>query len=323
MTDGAAYLGSMTRTFAGIGRLEGRAASANLLDGGSPNYRCYTCADGRYVAVGALEPQFWAALCTAIGQDPATAPSPYDAAQHDACTAMLESTFATRTRDEWAAVFAPLDACVAPVLTLAEALAHPHNVARGTYVEVGGAAVPGPAPRFSATPGTRPGSRVEVGRDTVALLDRGRLHRRRDRPHCAPRRVDLNARPASVVVMDYKLELVLVPVSDVDAAKAFYVDKVGFVADHDQRVNESLRFVQLTPPGSACSIALGEGLTTMTPGSLEGLQLVVDDADAGPRRVRRPRAGRRRRAGPAVGPVRLFADPDGNRWSVQEIVRPA
>ena len=120
--------------------------------------------------MGALEPQFWAALCTAIGQDAATAPSPYDAAQHDACTAMLEATFATRTRDEWAAVFEPLDACVAPVLTLAEALDHPHNVARGTYVQVAGTDVPGPAPRFSATPG-RAGEPVEVGRDTVTLLE--------------------------------------------------------------------------------------------------------------------------------------------------------
>src|SRR3954447_6574463 len=80
--------------------------------------------------------------------------------------------------------------------------------------------------------------------------------------------------------MDFKLELVCVPVSDVDRAKEFYVDKVGFNADHDHRVNESLRFVQLTPPGSGCSICLGEGLTTMAPGSLEGLQLVVADADA-------------------------------------------
>src|SRR5437763_5975923 len=80
--------------------------------------------------------------------------------------------------------------------------------------------------------------------------------------------------------MDFKLELVCVPVSDVDRAKAFYVDQAGFTADHDHRVNESLRFVQLTPPGSACSITIGEGLTTMEPGSLKGLQVVVADADA-------------------------------------------
>jgi catechol 2,3-dioxygenase-like lactoylglutathione lyase family enzyme len=122
--------------------------------------------------------------------------------------------------------------------------------------------------------------------------------------------------------MDLKLELVCVPVTDVDRAKAFYVDQVGFVADHDQRVNESLRFVQLTPPGSGCSICIGEGLTTMTPGSLEGLQLVVDDADA----ARAAFASR----GLDVGAVQelpwgrfvYFKDPDGNSWNVQQIVRP-
>ena len=80
--------------------------------------------------------------------------------------------------------------------------------------------------------------------------------------------------------MDYKLELVGVPVSDVDRAKAFYVDQVGFVADHDQVVNEDIRFVQLTPPGSACSIAIGKGITKMAPGSLDNLQIVVADAEA-------------------------------------------
>jgi catechol 2,3-dioxygenase-like lactoylglutathione lyase family enzyme len=122
--------------------------------------------------------------------------------------------------------------------------------------------------------------------------------------------------------MDFKLELMTVPVSDVDRAKQFYVDKVGFNADHDHRVNESLRFVQLTPPGSGCSICIGEGLTTMAPGSLEGLQLVVDDAD----KARTEFAGR----GLDVGEVQdlpwgrfvYFKDPDGNSWNVQEIVRP-
>jgi catechol 2,3-dioxygenase-like lactoylglutathione lyase family enzyme len=121
--------------------------------------------------------------------------------------------------------------------------------------------------------------------------------------------------------MDYKLELVCIPVSDVDRAKAFYVDRVGFHADHDQRVNESLRFVQLTPAGSGCSICIGEGLTTMEPGSLEGLQLVVDDADA----ARADFASR----GLDVAEVQelpwgrfvYFKDPDGNSWNVQQIVR--
>ena len=122
--------------------------------------------------------------------------------------------------------------------------------------------------------------------------------------------------------MDYKLELLCVPVTDVDVAKAFYVDKVGFHADHDQRVSESLRFVQLTPPGSGCSICIGEGLTTMAAGSLEGLQLVVDDADAAHAEL----SGR----GVEVSEVDdqpwgrfvYFKDPDGNAWNVQEIKRP-
>ena len=168
MVDGAAYLGSMTRAFLAVGGWRDRPES-NFLDGGSPNYRCYACADGKYVAVGAIEPQFWSALCAAIGQDPATAPSPYDPAQFGDCAAMLESTFAGRTRDEWAQVFEPLDACVAPVLSLEEALEHPHNTERGTYVPVGDATMPGPAPRFSATPG-RAGELTEIGADTVALL---------------------------------------------------------------------------------------------------------------------------------------------------------
>jgi catechol 2,3-dioxygenase-like lactoylglutathione lyase family enzyme len=126
----------------------------------------------------------------------------------------------------------------------------------------------------------------------------------------------------SVPVMDFRLELITVPVSDVDRAKAFYVDKAGFHLDHDHRVHESLRFVQLTPPGSGCSIAIGEGLTTMAPGSVEGLQLVVDDADA----ARAQFAER----GLEVGEVEdlpwgrfvYFKDPDGNSWNVQQIVRP-
>src|SRR3954465_344086 len=80
--------------------------------------------------------------------------------------------------------------------------------------------------------------------------------------------------------MDWKLELVQVPVSDVDRAKAFYVDQIGFNADHDHQVTDDLRFVQLTPPGSACSISIGTGITQMAPGSLQGLQIVIDDADA-------------------------------------------
>jgi predicted enzyme related to lactoylglutathione lyase len=118
--------------------------------------------------------------------------------------------------------------------------------------------------------------------------------------------------------MDFKLELISVPVSDVDRAKAFY-EKAGFNADHDHTVSEDLRFVQLTPPGSACSIALGKGLSKMAPGSVEGLQLVVSDIEAA-------RAELVER-GIEVSDVQdfpwgrfvFFSDPDGNAWAVQQI----
>ena len=106
--------------------------------------------------------------------------------------------------------------------------------------------------------------------------------------------------------MDYKLELIAVPVSDVDRAKAFYVDQAGFNADHDHVVNENLRFVQLTPPGSACSIAIGQGVTDSAPGSMKGLQLVVESAEAAHAGALRPRRRGRRRAGLPVGPLRLL-----------------
>ena len=119
--------------------------------------------------------------------------------------------------------------------------------------------------------------------------------------------------------MDMKLELVAVPVSDVDRAKEFYVDKVGFVADHDHVINDELRFVQLTPPGSACSICFGIGLTKMTPGSLDNMQIVVSDADA----IRAELVGRGVEASEvdeqAWGRFVYFSDPDGNGWSLQEL----
>jgi catechol 2,3-dioxygenase-like lactoylglutathione lyase family enzyme len=119
--------------------------------------------------------------------------------------------------------------------------------------------------------------------------------------------------------VDWRLELVQVPVSDVDRAKSFYVDRVGFHADHDHQVNEGLRFVQLTPPGSGCSIALGTGLGEMAPGSVQGLQLVVEDVHA----ARTELAER----GVEVSDVQdfpwgsfvFFSDPDGNGWAVQQI----
>jgi catechol 2,3-dioxygenase-like lactoylglutathione lyase family enzyme len=123
--------------------------------------------------------------------------------------------------------------------------------------------------------------------------------------------------------VDYRLELIAVPVSDVDRAKAFYTDRAGFNADHDHRVNENLRFVQLTPPGSACSIAIGQGITDAEPGSVKGLQLVVEDAGT----ARDDLRSRGVDAGDVQefpwGRFVFFSDPDGNGWSVQEITTPA
>jgi len=119
--------------------------------------------------------------------------------------------------------------------------------------------------------------------------------------------------------VDWKLELVAIPVSDVDRAKSFYVEQAGFNADHDHTVSEEIRFVQLTPPGSACSIALGNGLTDAEPGSVVGLQLVVEDiAQAHDELAQR---------GVDVSDVQqfpwgsfvFFSDPDGNKWSVQQL----
>jgi len=121
--------------------------------------------------------------------------------------------------------------------------------------------------------------------------------------------------------MDWKLELVPVPVSDVDLAKAFYTEKVGLHADHDQRVNDELRFVQLTPPGSACSIYIGTGLTKMKAGSLEGLQMVVPDIEKAHAQLAERGVAVSGVEDLAWGRFVYFSDPDGNKWSVQELPR--
>ncbi len=123
--------------------------------------------------------------------------------------------------------------------------------------------------------------------------------------------------------IEMRLELIPVPVSDVDRAKSFYVDQVGFNADHDHQVNEQLRFVQLTPPGSKCSISLTTGAHQMSPGSIEGLQVVVDDADAARAQLVESGVEASDVQEFPWGRFVFFSDPDGNRWSVQQIVRPA
>jgi predicted enzyme related to lactoylglutathione lyase len=119
--------------------------------------------------------------------------------------------------------------------------------------------------------------------------------------------------------MDMKLELIAVPVSDVDRAKRFYTESVGFNADHDHAVSEDVRFVQLTPPGSACSIAIGRGLTPSEPGSLQGLQLVVTDIEAAREQLVAGGVEASEIQDFPWGSFVFFSDPDGNGWAVQQI----
>jgi predicted enzyme related to lactoylglutathione lyase len=125
--------------------------------------------------------------------------------------------------------------------------------------------------------------------------------------------------PAAATV-EMRLELVPVPVTDVDRAKRFYVEQAGFVLDHDHTVSDEVRFVQLTPPGSACSIAIGKGLTELAPGALDGLQLVVASAEAAREALRGGGVETTEVQEFPWGRFVFFADPDGNRWAVQEIV---
>jgi predicted enzyme related to lactoylglutathione lyase len=123
--------------------------------------------------------------------------------------------------------------------------------------------------------------------------------------------------------MDWKIELVPIPVTDVDRAKKFYTEQAGFNADHDHQVSDNLRFVQLTPPGSACSIVLGTGITQVPPGSVQGVQMVVRDIEAAKAELNS--------RGVDCGEIQefpwgrfvFFSDPDGNGWSVQELQRPS
>jgi predicted enzyme related to lactoylglutathione lyase len=119
--------------------------------------------------------------------------------------------------------------------------------------------------------------------------------------------------------MDFKLELVAVPVSDVDRAKAFYSERAGFNVDNDVTVSDGLRFIQLTPPGSACSIAIGEGITEMEPGSAQGLQLVVDEIEAARDELSARGVELSEVQDFPWGRFVFFSDPDGNGWAVQQI----
>ncbi|MFM1987145.1 MAG: hypothetical protein RJA99_102 [Pseudomonadota bacterium] len=170
MVDGASSLATMFHGMMAAGRWDGTARGVNALDGGAPWYDTYETRDGRHVAVGAIEPQFYALLLKGLGLEGGSLPAQHDRSGWPVLRARFAEVFRTRTRDEWAAVFEGVDACVAPVLDFTEARAHPHNVARGTFVEVAGLAQPAPAPRFSRTPGAIRGAPPERGQGGRAAL---------------------------------------------------------------------------------------------------------------------------------------------------------
>ncbi|HEY8081656.1 MAG TPA: CaiB/BaiF CoA-transferase family protein, partial [Acidimicrobiales bacterium] len=152
MTDGSASLMTMAHSFLAAG-LSSEERGTNLLDTGAHFYEVYETSDGRYVAVGAIEPRFYAALLEGLGLDAGELPRQMDSSSWPQMKARFAELFAQRSRDEWEVHFAGTEACVAPVLSPLEAPDHAHNAARGTFVEVAGVRQPGPAPRFSRTPG--------------------------------------------------------------------------------------------------------------------------------------------------------------------------
>ena len=170
MVDGAALLMSLFHSMSSIGMWR-EEAGVNLLDSGTPFYDAYRTADGKWLAIGCLEPQFYAEWLRISGLDGADLPEQFDLAGWPVLRQRFAEVVATRTRDEWAALVDGTDACVAPVLSMSEAPGHPHLAARGTFVEVDGMVQAAPAPRFSRTPADRPGS--VLASDRRALLDWG------------------------------------------------------------------------------------------------------------------------------------------------------
>ena len=171
MTDGSASLMTMAHSFLAAG-LSTERRGANLLDTGAHFYEVYETADARFVAVGAIEPRFYAALVEGLGLDAAELPRQMDAASWPTMKARFAERFKSKTRDEWEAHFAGTEACVAPVLSPLEAIDHPHNVARATFVEIAGVRQPGPAPRFSRTASEVASPPEQPGRSTTAALER-------------------------------------------------------------------------------------------------------------------------------------------------------
>jgi alpha-methylacyl-CoA racemase len=169
IVDGATLLAQLMWSWRGVGAWSDQRG-VNLLDGGAPFYDTYECADGRYVAVGALEPHFFAALAAGLGWPPEAEYDHLNPAVWPELRSRLASEFGSRTRDEWAARFADSEACVSPVLTFAEAFSDPHLAGRGTLIEVDGVLQPAPAPRFSRTPSGQPSVPPMAGAHTAEVL---------------------------------------------------------------------------------------------------------------------------------------------------------
>ena len=169
MVDGAASLMTMTHSFRAMGMWKDERGT-NMLDTGAHFYEVYETADAQFLAVGAIEPQFYDALLDGLGLDKADLPWQHDREQWPALKEQFAGIIKTKTRDEWMAIFDGTDACVAPVLSIPEALEHPHNVERGTFVEVAGIPQPGPAPRFDRTPAAIKGPPAHAGQHTDEIL---------------------------------------------------------------------------------------------------------------------------------------------------------
>ncbi|GAP38136.1 CaiB/BaiF CoA-transferase family protein [Piscinibacter sakaiensis] len=169
MVEGSASLMSMFYEMQAGGRWGGRGT--NLVDGGAPFYGPYRCADGKWISLGSIEPQFYALMLDRLGlRERLASVDQNDRSQWPATRRIVAEAVATRTRDEWCAAMEGSDVCFAPVLDLAEAPAHPHNVARGSFVEADGKLVPGPAPRFLSTPGRTARAPSSIGADTLSAL---------------------------------------------------------------------------------------------------------------------------------------------------------
>lgn len=170
MVDGVSALSQIILELRSVGMWQD-VREANILDGAAPFYRTYACAGGGHIAVGGIEPQFYAAMLTGLDLAPSDLPDRDDPAQWAALGTIFADVFATRSRDEWADIFAQTDACVTPVLTYAEAVDHPHMVSRGTLTGSGRHIAAAPAPRFSRTDSTHPGPNRTRAADFAAITD--------------------------------------------------------------------------------------------------------------------------------------------------------